>query len=514
MTSCSPFPSKDCNANFKNGGKANKTVCMLSFYWKNYVKFAAGGLFAALAFLACEIFLFFPVQAWFFYKIFKDKRPIRFTLIDGFIYWLFFFIGNLYWLVYPLTLDLKSHGILIPFAIVAIPSYLAVQLLLPIYLTKKYFKGVWTSALVFSISTFSAMYFYGHCAPGFPWVLPGYVLSDNIFTLQAFSIWGIYGQTLITLLLGNILGVWYYQTRRKQNPGLAFAILWIVAMAFIAFGEWRIFDHKTEYTNYKVRSVQGSIYQKDKMDRNLRDQNLSLYLDLSKIKSKKYKEWNPDFVIWPEASVPYLFQDNAKVLRKKLSSAAFENGYFISGVVRKDSLSGFVYNSVVVLDESGEKIATYDKRHLVPFGEYVPCREFIPKIFSSLANTIGDFDVGQTSNIIDIKGLKIVFAICYEAIFPRELISKNQVGDVIVNTTNDAWFGHTSELTQHLRIVKCRAVEEGLPLIRVTNFGISAVFDAYGRKIESLGVNEVGVMDFYIPKKCEETIYRKMLSFL
>ncbi len=469
------------------------------------------GLSGGLAFV-CSFGLFFK-------KIF-DEPGEKSSLIYGFVYWLFYFMGALYWLVYPLTIDLSLHWMLIPFALIAIPAYLATPLLLPIYLAKKFCKNVWSSAFVFTVLTFSVIYLQGHYAPGFPWALPGYVWSGDSTMMQSLSIWGIYGQTFFTFAVGSIVGAGFYWRRinlKKSYWAVGGALILLISLFLLGF--FRIPKSPCEFTHYKVRCVQGSILQKNKMDKNLSAHNLNLYLNLSQMKSKRNKmeskhgDWNPDFVIWPEASVPYLFTSKSKMLSEKLASVVPHNGYLLAGAVRKDFSNGDVYNSVIVLDEFGRNIANYDKKHLVPFGEYIPFRRFIPKVFAPIANSIGDFSVGKSSNVIKLKGLRIAFTVCYEAIFSGEFISKDSSNDsdvdVIVNVTNDAWFGHTSEPIQHLNIVRARAIEEGIPLIRVTNFGVSAVFDAYGRKVDFLETDEVGVIDCYIPKKIEKTFFRK-----
>ena len=138
---------------------------------------------------------------FFFYRICTDKRQ----LLHGFVYWLVYFTGARYGLVCPLTFDLKTHGVLIPFALVAVPAYLSIPLLIPIYIVKRYCQNVWLSALCFSLLNFCIFYLEGHYAPGFPWAIPGYVWSENICMMQTLSIWGIYGQTFVTLLAGSIL---------------------------------------------------------------------------------------------------------------------------------------------------------------------------------------------------------------------------------------------------------------------------------------------------------------------
>ena len=531
---------------------------MINPKYREYLVFAALGIFSAFSFIwpfssEFENRRFYPSASGcilgvmfifafgaFFERIYREytKKSTTVLLLHGFVYWLFYFMGALYWLVYPLTIDLSLHWMLIPFALIAVPAYLSIPLLLPIYVAKKFCKSVWVSALVFSVLTFIVMYLQGHYAPGFPWALPGYVWSRDVFCIQALSIWGIYGQTLFTLLIGSLAGICELDRRirnefskgedlsekvlfkKLSEKGLdkhkiSAGVVIVSLISLIVFGYVRVpgmnrfVSHdSSDYTAHKVRCVQGSILQKNKMNRNLSVRNLNLYLNLSQVESSR-GNWTPDFVIWPEASIPYLFTNKSETLIKTLSSIVPHNGYLLVGAVRKDSVSGYVHNSVVVLDEYGKNVVNYDKKRLVPFGEYIPFRRFIPEVFSPIANSIGDFAVGKNSNVIDLKGLKIALTVCYEAIFPGEFIPRDSDVDVIINITNDAWFGHTSELVQHLNIVRARAIEEGVPLIRVTNFGISAIFDAYGRKVGSLRTDEVGIMDCYIPKKIEKTFFRK-----
>ena len=483
-------------------------VSSFSFLWPFAGEFESHYFYQSSISLIPGIVFIFSFGSFFrrIYEKYEEESTVALFLY-GFVYWLSYFIGALYWLVYPLTIDLSLHWMLIPFALIAVPAYLSIPLLLPVYAAKKFCKNVWISALVFATLTFLVMYFQGHYAPGFPWALPGYVWSRDVYCMQSLSIWGIYGQTFFTLIVSSFFGIglYWYKKNSKKCFWSILSVCCLLILLYI-FGFTRIFSNSEKFTNYKIRCVQGSILQKNKMNKNLSARNLDLYLNLSRMKSN-YDNWSSDFIIWPEASIPYLFTDESVVLRQKLSEIVPIDGYLITGAVRKDSTSGSIYNSVVVLDQFGKNIANYDKKRLVPFGEYIPFRNLIPKVFAPIANSIGDFDIGKGSNIMELKGLRIAFAICYEAIFPGEFVSED--ADVIVNVTNDAWFGHTSELVQHLSIVRARSIEEGIPLIRVTNFGISAVFDAYGRKVDFLKTDDVGVIDCYVPKKAGKTFYRK-----
>jgi apolipoprotein N-acyltransferase len=211
-----------------------------------------------------------------------------------------------------------------------------------------------------------------------------------------------------------------------------------------------------------------------------------------------------DFIVWPEASFPYLYHEKLEWFHNVCRGFLEDGTYLVMGAVREDRTASKIYNSIVVIDHLGKNVLSYDKMHLVPFGEYVPFRAFIPSAFQSIAGSIGDFDVGESPKVLTINGLKFALSICYEAAFPENFLLKDddwQQLDALINITNDAWFGPTSQPYQHLQIVRCRSIEAGLPLIRCTNYGISAVFDACGREICMIDMNTFGAVDFFIPKK-------------
>jgi apolipoprotein N-acyltransferase len=283
----------------------------------------------------------------------------------------------------------------------------------------------------------------------------------------------------------------YYKTGDMKKFRKNVAILTSLFLFILLFGIIRLTSYPTQFTDKKVRIVQGNISQEDKNNPSLSLSNLNEHLKLS------YHTNKLDFIIWPEASIPYLYKENSVHLHEYLRSPLQENEYLVAGAVRKDLFTGKVHNSIVVIDHNGHNVAKYDKIRLLPFGEYIPFRKYLP--FQSIASDIGDFDVGERSNVLTIKGMKIVLAICYEAVFPARFAHLSNDIDLIVNVTNDGWFGFTTEPFQHLQIVRARAIETGIPLIRVTNYGISAVYDPCGREITKISINESNAREVNIP---------------
>ncbi|GHU12542.1 hypothetical protein FACS189449_06380 [Alphaproteobacteria bacterium] len=299
----------------------------------------------------------------------------------------------------------------------------------------------------------------------------------------------------------------------------------------VLFGVFRINLHDTKFTPHKMRMVQCNLTQTEKGNRELAKQNFWKHLGYSISKDKL------DFIVWPEASLPYLYNERRADLQEAFQAVLRPGVHLILGAVREDLDTHEIYNSIVVVNHLGENVGCYDKIHLVPFGEYIPFRSFVPTPLQGIAADIGDFAVGKSPRVLEINGLKMAMAICYEAAFSmvapsafsafpkcvRDVIAVSKLlqqekmpvvqpptVSLVINVTNDAWFGPTSEPYQHLQIVRARAVELGVPLVRCTNYGISAVFDPCGREICRIPMNSAGFVDFYIPEKLlGETPYKK-----
>jgi apolipoprotein N-acyltransferase len=311
----------------------------------------------------------------------------------------------------------------------------------------------------------------------------------------------------------------YYQQKSAENSRNAAIISIFLFLFIVLYGYFRLAHNPTTFIDKKIRIVQCNISQENKNNHSLAFENFKKHLADSKHESKI------DFIIWPEASIPYLYRENFKQLHDYLRSPLKESEHLLAGAVRKDMRTQEVYNSAVIINHKGENVANYDKSRLLPFGEYVPFREYVP--FQSIASEIGDFDVGKGADIFEVSGVKIIFAICYEIVFPNGFIpretGKNKLShprssaDLIVNVTNDGWFGFTNEPFQHLQISRTRAIETGLPLARATNYGISAVFDPCGREIARVPINQSGVIDVNIPGKMYSLFYnleQRILFFL
>lgn len=460
--------------------------------------FSAMGALSAFAFAPFNLFFCFLISfAWLFIQICEHDSFKKFFKFS-FVFFLFFHIFGLFWLVHPLTINISQHWVLIPFAVTVIPAYFSLQLSLSLYFSFYKF-DIFQKFFISSISLSLIIYFYSNYCPGFAWLIPGYIWASSIFLIQPFSIFGIYGYSLITIIVAFAIGASILCFMKKNSNFKIFKNCSILILFFIIiFSIFRVLRNDLEFTNVKVRIVQCNLDQKNKMDKSRAYKNFFQHLFLSKGNSKC------DFIIWPEVSFPHIYRVGSQKFVHFFENALEKDEVLLFGAVRK-SIEGKFFNSIIAINHEALDLGYYDKCKLVPFGEYIPLRKFIP--FKSIASEIGDFDRGEKGKILNIKGVRFLPAICYEAVFPDNFVSYTSNADVILNITNDAWFGYTSEPFQHLEIVKCRAVEFGLPLIRVTNFGISAIFDPLARRVASIDINRSGFVDFYMPKKLHSTLY-------
>jgi apolipoprotein N-acyltransferase len=466
---------------------------IVGFLQNRFLKSGVIGAVTALSFAPFNAFpIFLATFAWLFVRISQIEKTT--LLSEAFCFFFFLHFASLYWVAYPLTLDLSKYWILIPFAITVIPAYLSIFLLIPTWGLGKVIRKEANAPIAFAAFFSLTMMFYGNFLPGFPWVLPGYIWCCHEVFLQTLNMYGIYGLSFVTLLISGFFGLAFlnYQTNDLKKCRNSAIISVSLFLFIVFFGCLRLAKNPTQFTDKKIRMVQCNISQKNKNNSYFAFLNLKEHLARSTHNSRL------DFVIWPEVAVPYLYRENFTQLHNYLKSPLADGEYLLTGAVRKDLSTAKIYNSVVVIDHDGKNVANYDKSRLLPFGEYVPFRQYIP--FQSIASDIGDFDVGKKTNVIGINGTKIIFAICYEIVFPIDLISHKRA-DLIINITNDGWFGFTSEPFQHLQISRARAIETGLPMVRATNYGISAVFDPYGREIARVPIDQAGIIEINIPQK-------------
>ncbi len=423
-----------------------------------------------------------------------------------------FFLAGLYWIAAALFVDIAQFWWLVPFAVMGVPAGLAVFTALALGASHVGCRGLRLGGteriLALALFWFAAEWLRGHILTGFPWNLVGYAWSGGfphaLDMLQLASLVGIYGLSLVTVLIACLPARLGDFSGNRWVPCLA-ALVLLGAPA--AWGFYRLQNgHPGDVPDVKLRLVQPSIPEVIKGDPS---QVLANFRRLFALSTSAGAE-KATAILWPEdAAPPFLERDGGA--RKALAQAAPFDGYVITGTVRTDPAPQqpeHVWNSLVAIDHDGAIRASYDKFHLVPFGEYVPLRQILP--MQKITPGTIDFSAGSGPRTIDLPGLPPVSPlICYEAIFPGAVVDPADRPAWMLNVTNDAWYGFTSGPFQHLAIARVRAIEEGLPLVRVGNNGISAVFDPYGRVRGRLDLDAVGVLDENLPQALPPTLYSR-----
>jgi apolipoprotein N-acyltransferase len=436
----------------------------------------------------------------------------------GYAFGFGFFVSGFYWIAGALLVDLASFWWLLPFAVVALPAafalYIGLVSLATNLVTRKLQLAGLARVFAFAIAWAVAEWVRGHAFTGLPWNLIGYAWSGGfpggIVMLQSVACIGIYGLGFLTVLAASLPALLGAVSLAPISPGrrLAPAIgagLLILVPGLL--GAIRLQTTPTVDTGVWLRIVQPSIPQTMKWDPAAAERNFRLLLDLSGAPATRPIA----AVVWPEAATPFLLGRDA-ARRRQIGTIASRQGYVITGAVRANPPPGPVvqiWNSVEALNGDGDIIARYDKAHLVPFGEYVPFRDALP--LKKITPGMVDFTAGPGPRTIDLAGLpRFAVLICYEIVFPHAILDEDDRPEWILNVTNDAWYGKSSGPYQHFAIARTRAVEEGLPLVRVANNGVSGVVDALGRVRARIDLDTVGYADLPLPATGKLTPYARV----
>ncbi len=495
--------------------------------WRRYALALIAGAATVLAFAPFDIFpvawLTIPVLVW---LIDGSVPPEGTGLLRRFLPaaaagWWFgfgFFLAGLWWVGMSFLVDAATFAWLLPVAVIALPAGLALFWALGAVLARLFWTDGWSRVLVFAVAMTLAEWLRGHALTGFPWNAFGYALMPNTLMMQPASLVGLWGMTLAAFLLFAAPAMLAGAVERGRGRWLAVAALLLLFVADIAFGLLRLrADTDTAVAGVRLRIVQPSIAQTVKADAEQAEAIFAETLQLSAAPPQNPAP-PPTLVIWAETAVPFLLAAHPEALTA-IADHLPEGATLITGAPRgersPDGTAHF-FNSVYVVDSNGAIVDAYDKVHLVPFGEYLPYAAAVERWgLSQLVALPGGFSPGPVRRTLAADGAP-PFAplICYEAIFPNEVLAPGSRPGWLLNLTNDGWFGDTPGPRQHLRQAIVRAVEEGLPLVRAANSGISAIVDPYGRVRARLDVGERGVLDGALPASLPPTVYARFGDIL
>ncbi len=491
--------------------------------WRRAAALALAGILSVLAFAPVFVwpilFLTLPNLVWAITPQAgqsASRDSILRAFKDGWWFGFGYFFAGLFWIGEAFLVEADVFGWLLPFAVTLLPASLAlfvgVASAVTCALWRPGLAGLLTMAIVFT----AAEWLRGHILTGFPWNILGYALTATDVQMQTAGLIGIYGLTLWAVLIFASPLVLAADAKTTSSPLSAFApglALAVIPLALSAlYGTYTLSAAPIPDANApRVRLVQPSILQREKWLPEKQGEIFRLHLDLTARNSAS----EPDgmdgiaLVVWPEAAMPFRPLEHPEALTAIADLLPDGGPVLLSGGLRVEP-SGTdtaptmkAYNSLLAIDDNGKAIAIYDKIHLVPFGEYLPFQPVLEAIgLQQLTKTRGGFSSGPSPRpLLRLPGLPpIMVLICYEAIFPGAVVQSGERPGLIVNVTNDGWFGNTTGPHQHLHQARVRAVEEGVPVIRAANNGISAIIDSHGRKTATLELNVRGVIDHPIPQ--------------
>ena len=494
--------------------------------WKRaLVGMAAGGL-SALAFapfFAFPIFfLTLPVFVW----LIDGSADWRRAFSAGWLFGFGYFFFNLFWIGEAFLVEADKFAWLLPFAVTLLPAGLALFWGIAAAVARVFWSDGIGRLFVFAIALSLAEWLRGHILTGFPWNLVGYALTYPLPLMQSAALFGAYGLTAIALFifpapLAVLGGRRDPLSIRKIVDAIALGAVPIALL--LAYGAWRLTTPETFVPDVKLRIVQPSVPQREKWmaeyQRRIFDDHVAL--SLANPAGEKDSLAGVTHLIWPEAAMPF-FPLESPVALDILANVLPPETTLITGALRHDPspaagttppADARALNSILVLNERAEPIATYDKINLVPFGEFVPWEATLATIgIQKLTHGRGSFGVGtEPRPLMAIPGLPPALGlVCYEALFPGNIVQGTARPGVLINVTNDGWFGESTGPYQHFHQARIRAVEEGAPLLRAANNGISAVVDPYGRALQVLGLNVRGVIDSALPEAVAPPLYARL----
>ena len=470
-------------------------------------------LLGGLATFSLEPYRLYPLIFCFSFAIFricgtsnlKDTFYLSFSLAFG-----WFFLG-LYWIANAFLVKSGFYLFLMPIAAALLPIFLSL-IWSTAFIIAKLISSKIGEIHINSIIILSIFEYLRGKLLQFPWLMPGNFFSSDEILIQGFSFIGSYSMNVIFLFIVilPILIIKY----KKQSILPIFFILTPIIILFIKSYDRYLNKPMTSFNeSHLINIIQPNIKQEIKWKKALKSDHHQKLINLSKL---KHNETNLNSIlnIWPETAFLGLFPRD-KYLLKDLSLRFLnpkKNEFLFVGSISQNKND--YYNSALLLDSKSHIVDIYNKNILVPFGEFLPLRKLFSR-FNFFENKI-DFSSGNQNKAISIRNYyKFVPLICYEILF-SDLIFKSldQDTSIIINITNDAWFGNTIGPIQHFLFAKIRAVEFGIPVIRVANTGYSGLVSPYGEVIEKLDFNEQGTSSFKLINKLNDTMFRKYGDYL
>ena len=451
-----------------------------------------------------------------------------------------YFLAGLYWLGHAFLVDAKTFGWLLPFAVTALPAAMAIYTALGLALARAIWTRGATRILALAVALTLAEWLRGHLFSGFPWNTYGYALISPLWLAQGAALIGIWGLTFLAVAIYASPAALADPRTDTTRPWVAPALSGVVIAALAIYGAARLAGTSTSYVEgVHLRIMQPNLQQDDKFNYARKQQVMDRYLALSDRKDGPQSTGlrGVTHLIWPESAFPFFLTREPDVLAQ-ISALLPKGTVLITGAIRAPDSRGVVnraYNSIYVIGDDGSVLSVYDKVHLVPFGEYLPFQDLLEQLgLEQLTKVRGGFIPGERRQNQPAPGApNFLPLVCYEIIFASDAVPHSEQPNWLyrhlghyfdwpfvagngarpgwlLNLTNDGWFGASAGPYQHFQQARVRAIEEGLPLVRAANTGISAVVDPLGRVVASLPLGVEGILDAPLPRPLAVTLYARL----
>ena len=481
---------------------------ILLWGWRRALAAFLAGAAAVLAqapfdfFAAC--FISFPLLVWLLDGATAEPGAtligrIKPAFAVGWWFGFGYFVAGLWWIGNAVVAESESNAWAVPLAVIALPALLAIFYGLATAVARLFWSDGASriAALAFGFGLFE--WLRSWVFTGFPWNAIGYAAMPVPLLMQSVSLVGLFGMNVLAVFVFAMPAT--LADRKPAKIGIILAVL--IVAADLGYGFFCL--SRADMSGapvLDVRLVQPAINQSEKWDHAIRDRIFDSLMRFTSAPPRSGAK-KPSLIVWPETAVPFLFTQRPDALAR-IGKALDPGQTLLTGAVRVEGnpLDGArYYNSVLAINDEGEITDAVDKLHLVPFGEYLPLENLLNSLgIQKLVEMPGPFVAGSSRHPIRLSnGVKALPFICYEVIFPGAGEREAGRSDLIVNVTNDAWFGDTPGPYQHLRQAELRAVELGLPMVRAANNGISAVIDAHGRILDAFALDAKGALDVVLP---------------
>jgi apolipoprotein N-acyltransferase len=464
------------------------------------------------------LFVTFPLMVWLI-----DGAPAQrwrgawVCAVTGWCFGFGYFIACFYWVGHAFLVDADTFGWLLPVAVIGGPAYIALYTAIGFAGARLLWRRGALRILAFAIALTVAEWLRGHALTGFPWNAFGYALTWPLELAQTASVIGIWGLTFIVIAVFASPATLTDKHSETARPWLPMVCALVVLLAMFLFGLERLLRTPTRMVDgVELRIMQPNLQQDAKFNYSAKAQVMEQYITLSSRKGNRPRGLDEvTHLIWPESAFPFYLNTEPDALAQ-IASLLPEGTVLITGADRTGApppgaASTDARTSIYVIDHQGAMLALYDKVHLVPFGEYLPFQRLLERLgLSQLTKVTGGLIAGERRRpMVTPRAPPALPLLCYEVIFPNELAISEARPGWLLNLTNDGWFGISSGPHQHFAQARLRAVEQGLPLVRAANTGISAVIDPLGRVVRILPLGTEGLLDGPLPQRISPTIYSR-----